>query len=84
MNPLSKYSDKELFLHLVRDYEPRVVRGYTETITTVTTNGKTISTKHVEYERIEFGCGMELYTKYAEFDKDGSLITLTQSGCRNY
>ncbi len=84
MDPLSKFTDRELFLRLVRDHEPRTVRGYTETITTVTTNGKTTSTKHVEYERIQFGFGMDLFTKYADFDKDGSLISLSQSNCRNY
>lgn len=84
MDPLSKFTDKELFLRLVRDYESRVVKGYTETVTTVTTNGRTTSTKHVEYERIEFGSPMDLYTKYADFDKDGNLVTLSQSNCRNY
>lgn len=84
MDPLSKFTDRELFLRLVREYEPRVVRGYTETVTTVTTNGKTVSTKQVDYERIEFGSLMDLFTKYAEFDKDGNLINLSQSNCRNY
>lgn len=84
MDPLSKFTDKELFLRLVRDYEPRVVRGYISTVTTITINGKTTSTTHIEYERIEFGSPMDLYTKYADFDKEGNLVCLSQSCVRNY
>jgi hypothetical protein len=84
MDPLSKFTDRELFVRLVREYEPRVVRGYTETVTTVTKNGNTTSSRHIENERIEFGSPMDLYTKYAEFDKEGRMVILGQSGNRNY
>lgn len=84
MDPLSKFTDKQLFQRLFRDYEQRIVKQFTETITTVFVNGRTTSNTKIENERIEFGSPMDTYTTYAEFDKDGNLIDIGQSSIPNY
>lgn len=83
-NPLEKYTDRELFFYLFRKFEPRVVSPFSETTTTVTTNGHSHSTRRVQDERVEFGHPMDLHTKYAEFDSNGRLVYIGQSSCPNY
>lgn len=89
MNPLDKFTDRELFFHLFREYEPHTVKEFAETVTTTLVtdryNNTTVkSTTNTQNERVEFGALMDLHTKYAEFDKDGRLVYIGQSMVANY
>jgi len=89
-NKFSQYTDRELIMAVLqRRYTGEcfvnVVRPYTETVETKTVNGRqVVNSKRVENERIEFGHGMDLHTKYVEFDAEGKLVNFSENSYNNY
>lgn len=90
MDRLTLYSDRDLIMAaLERNYTGecfvKVVRPYSWTSTIKTMNGKVIQeVSNVEYERIEFGHPMDVYTQWVEFDQKGKLIRFGQNSHPNY
>lgn len=83
---MNQMSDRAVFIALMEraGQDPRIVNEYEETRTVTYRNGVEQSViNNVKSCRVDFGFAMDLYTKYAEFDVNGKLVTISQ-GPANY
>ncbi len=89
-NPLNSLSDRDLIMTVLErryigECFVRIVNPYTETVETKAVNGCMVKdTKSIQYERVEYGHGMDVHTKFVEFDKDGKLVNMGENHYLNY